>query len=411
MTLPRPRLAFPAAAAIVLAVAALLPAALTAAPFDTRARAALVIDMTSGATLLEKNPDTPIPPASMSKLMTLNMVFEALQEGRLSLDESFRVSEKAWKMGGSRMFVREGDRIRVEDLIRGVVIQSGNDACVVLAEGLAGSEEAFADRMTARARELGMNGSTFANATGWPDPRHMMTARDLIFLAQRMIKQFPEYYHYYAETDFEWDGVAQKNRNPLLYLDIGADGLKTGHTEEAGYGLVGAALREGRRIAFVMTGLDSTKARSVESERMLTWAYREFKTGKIADAGQIVGEVDVWLGAAEKVAVTPASAIVATTPYGGGDEMKVSIRYDGPVEAPIELGQEVAQLVIEAPGLKPVTAPLVAAASVKKGGVLTLAAAAASLLFAKVVGGGEDGAAGPEGAAPEAPATDAPQSE
>lgn len=348
---------------------------------DTAARAAMVVDLTSGTVLLDKNSEKPIPPASMSKLMTLNMVFEALAAGRLSLDEKFRVSEKAWKMGGSRMFVREGDRIRIEDLIRGVIIQSGNDACIVLAEGLAGSEEAFAAKMTERAAELGMTDSTFANATGWPHPNHRMSARDLIALTRRMLSEFPQYYAYFAETEFTWDGVTQKNRNPLLYLDIGADGLKTGHTEEAGYGLVGSAIREDRRIAFMITGLDSSKARSVESERLTTWAFREFKTGKIASAGQIVGEAEVWIGAAETVALTPAHDIVATAPYGQLDKMKVSIRYDGPIAAPIAAGDVIAELVVEAPDLPPVVTPLAAAHGVAKGGVVSRVMGAATLLI------------------------------
>lgn len=230
---------------VVVPVLALLLAAAPAVALDTSARAALVIDARTGARLLEKNADQPIPPASMSKLMTLDLVFEALSEGRLSLDDTFRVSRKASRMGGSKMFVREGDAIRVEDLLRGVIVQSGNDACVVLAEGLAGSEEAFARRMTERAHELGMTGSRFANATGWPHPEQVMTPEDLVFLARRIIQRFPEYYHFFSETEFTWEGITQRNRNPLLALDIGADGLKTGHTEEAGYGLVGSAVRDG----------------------------------------------------------------------------------------------------------------------------------------------------------------------
>lgn len=359
--------------------------ATNASALDTAARSAMVVDMTSGAILMAKNEDQPIPPASMSKLMTLNMVFEALAQGRLSLDEKFRVSEKAWKMGGSRMFVREGDRIRIEDLIRGVIIQSGNDACVVLAEGLAGSETAFADRMTERARELGLMNSTFANATGWPHPDHRMSARDLISLSQRLMTEFPQYYGYFAETEFTWDGVTQKNRNPLLYLDMGADGLKTGHTEEAGYGLVGSAMRNGRRIAFMITGLDSAKARSVESERIATWAFREFKTAPVASPGQIVGEAQVWIGAADTVALTPAKEVIATAPYGGLDKMKTTIRYNGPVEAPVTAGQHIADLVITAPGLAPLTTPLVAAHSVEKGGVMARVSGAVQLLI-----GGDD---------------------
>ena len=369
------------AAAVTTAVIAGL-ATLPANALDTAARSAMVVDMSSGAVLLEKNVDAPLPPASMSKLMTLNMVFEALQQGRLSLDEKFRVSVKAWKMGGSKMFVREGDRIRIEDLIRGVIIHSGNDACVVLAEGLAGSEDAFAKRMTDRALELGMKNSTFANATGWPHPNHRMSARDLIFLSQRMIEEFPEYYHYFAETDFTWDKIKQNNRNPLLYLDIGADGLKTGHTEEAGYGLVGSAIRGDRRIAFIISSLDSSKSRSVESERLTTWAFREFKTGKIANAGQIVGEAEVWIGDADTVPLAPKDDVIATAPFGELDKMKVTVRYDGPIEAPIALGQPIAELIVESPGLPAVSTPLVAAAAVERGGLISRVTAALTTLIA-----------------------------
>lgn len=369
------------AAAVTTAVIAGL-ATLPANALDTAARSAMVVDMSSGAVLLEKNVDAPLPPASMSKLMTLNMVFEALQQGRLSLDEKFRVSVKAWKMGGSKMFVREGDRIRIEDLIRGVIIHSGNDACVVLAEGLAGSEDAFAKRMTDRALELGMKNSTFANATGWPHPNHRMSARDLIFLSQRMIEEFPEYYHYFAETDFTWDKIKQNNRNPLLYLNIGADGLKTGHTEEAGYGLVGSAIRGDRRIAFIISGLDSSKSRSVESERLTTWAFREFKTGKIANAGQIVGEAEVWIGDADTVPLAPKDDVIATAPFGELDKMKVTVRYDGPIEAPIALGQPIAELIVESPGLPAVSTPLVAAAAVERGGLISRVTAAVTTLTA-----------------------------
>ncbi|MFN3262028.1 MAG: D-alanyl-D-alanine carboxypeptidase family protein [Pikeienuella sp.] len=361
--------------------AALALLAQPAAAFDTAARAAIVIDMTSGAVLLEKDADKPLPPASMSKLMTLNMVFEALQQGRLSLDDTFPVSEKAWKMGGSRMFVRAGDRIRVEDLLRGVIVQSGNDACVVLAEGLAGSEEAFAARMNERAKELGLANSHFTNSTGWPDPDHYMSVRDLMTLIDRMVNAFPEYYPMWAETDFEWDGVAQRNRNPLLYLDLGADGLKTGHTEEAGFGLTGSAIRDGRRIGFVVTGLDSMGDRAQESERLLTWAFREFRTERIASAGQIVGEAEVWVGEERTVPLTPAQDVIATAPWAAAAETKVTIRYDGPIPAPIAAGQPLGELVVEAAGLPPVRAPLVAAVAVEKGGLITRVGAAVETLL------------------------------
>lgn len=364
---------------------AALIAALLAAPahaFETTARAAIVVDMASGAVLLEKNADTPLPPASMSKLMTLNMAFESLQSGRLSMEDTFTVSEKAWKMGGSRMFVRAGDRIRIADLLRGVIVQSGNDACVVLAEGLAGTEAAFAERMNTRAKELGMMNSSFANSTGWPHADQRMSARDLLILAEHLVAQFPEYYSLFAETEFEWDGVKQRNRNPLLYLGIGADGLKTGHTEEAGYGLTGSAIRDGRRISFVLSGLESNSSRSQESERVLNWAFREFRTERVAAAGQIVGEAKVWVGEQETVPLTPAHDVIATAPWAGADGVKTIIRYDGPIPAPIAEGQQIGELVVEAPGLPPVTTPLLAAEAVNKGGVLTRLEAAALTLLA-----------------------------
>lgn len=365
----------------LISLFAMLMLAPPAGAFDTAARSAIVVDMTSGAILLEKNADQPLPPASMSKLMTLNMTFEALQSGRLSLDETFPVSEKAWKMGGSRMFVRAGDRVRIEDLLRGVIVQSGNDACVVLAEGLAGSEAAFAEKMTARARELGMTNSTFTNATGWPAENHRMSARDLYILVKRMVEEFPEYYPIFAETEFEWDGVKQQNRNPLLYLDLGADGLKTGHTEEAGYGLTGSAIRDGRRIGFVITGLESMAARSQEAERILTWAFREFRTERIATAGQVVGEAEVWVGEEASVPLTPAHDVIATAPWNGVDDIKTTIRYEGPVAAPIAAGDPIGELVVEAPGLAPVATPLIAAAAVEKGGLFTRVKAAARTLL------------------------------
>lgn len=361
--------------------AALCLMAAPASAFDTAARAAIVVDMSSGAVLLEKNADQALPPASMSKLMTLDLVFEALQSGRLSMDETFPVSEKAWKMGGSKMFVRVGERIRIEDLLHGVIVQSGNDACIVLAEGLAGSEDAFAARMTERARESGMKNSHFANATGWPDPGQLMSVRDLTVLVDRMVNDFPEYYPLFSHTQFEWGGVKQRNRNPLLYLDLGADGLKTGHTEDAGYGLVGSAIRDGRRIAVVVFGLPSSRARSAEAERLITWAFREFKTGKVASAGQIVGEAETWIGARAKVPLMAEKDIIATVPWNAVEEMKIAIHYDGPVPAPVEMGQRIGEMVITAPGIAPVSTPLVAAEAVGKGGLLSRLGAAVTTLL------------------------------
>lgn len=369
----------------VFALAIFCAVSFRANAFDTRATAALVVDYDTGTVLLEKNADIALPPASMSKLMTLNMLFEALQEGRLRLDSRFRVSTKAWQMGGSKMFVKEGDSVAVEDLIRGIIIQSGNDACVVVAEGLAGSEAEFANRMTKRARKLGMENSIFSNSTGWPHPDHRMSARDLVTLASRLIGEFPEYYTYFSEPSFEWAEIVQANRNPLLQMDVGADGLKTGHTEESGYGLVGSGIQDGRRIVFVVMGLGSTSERAQEGERVLSWAFREFSNETLFSKDEIVSVADVWLGAADNVGLVPGSELSILVPYSSRDEVKATVVYDGPIEAPITAGDQVARLNIEIPGLSDQSYPLVAADTVERGGFLKRMVASAQLLSQKVM--------------------------
>ncbi len=371
------------AAALLALVAARVEA------FDTSARTALVIDMQTGAELLSKDPDVPAPPASMSKLMTLNMVFEALQSGRLSLDDTFRVSTRAWKMQGSSMFLKEGERVRVVDLLRGVIVQSGNDACVVIAENLAGSEEAFAQAMTTRAHELGMTNTSLTNSTGWPHPGHLMSARDLVTIASRIITDFPEFYPYFAETDFTWADIAQKNRNPLLTMNIGADGLKTGHTEEAGYGLVASAKRGERRIVFAMTGLASSSARAQEAERIVEWAFRQFENVERYKAGDRIGEAEVWIGDQSTVGLTSETDVLATVPYGAADKVSAQIRYRGPVEAPIAKGDRIAELILNVPDMPPVVTPLVALEDVARGGYLTRLGAAVSVIAARVLGEGD----------------------
>jgi len=306
------------AAALALALTAALPAR----ALDTPARAAIVLDLASGAVLMEKNADQPLPPASMSKLMTLNMVFEALADGRLSLDDRFPVSETAWRMGGSKMFVHVGDRIRVEDLLYGVTVQSGNDACIVLAEGLAGTEAAFAARMNERAPEIGLTDSHFVNATGWPDDAHLMSVRDLARMASRIVTEFPQFHPFFSEREFTWEGITQANRNPLLGLDIGADGMKTGHTEAAGYGLVATLNRDGRRVVVVLAGLSSMSERRIEAEKLANWAYREFRTGALYRAGEAVAEAEVWIGDAPRVGLAPASDLMVTVPVADADRIR-----------------------------------------------------------------------------------------
>ncbi|MEO0388350.1 MAG: D-alanyl-D-alanine carboxypeptidase family protein [Pseudomonadota bacterium] len=359
--------------------------ALPVRALDTAARAAYVIDHDTRTVLLSKNAETLLPPASMSKLMTLLMVFEALQSGRLMLSDTFRVSEKAWAMGGSKMFLREGEDVSVEDLIRGVIVQSGNDACVVIAEGLAGSEAAFADRMTRRARELGMTASVFVNATGWPHPDHVMPSRDLVLLAAHMIDTYPEYYAYFAETEFSWDGIDQRNRNPLLGLGLGADGLKTGHTEEAGFGLVASAMRDGRRVTMMVTGLPTSRARLVESERLINWAFREFYATTLFKAGEPIAAADVWVGAEATVDLVAAEDIEVVIPFEAEGKIATHVVYDGPVAAPIAAAAPIGELVVEIPGLGQQRVPLEAGAAVGEGGFLAKFTASAQILGGRLL--------------------------
>ena len=340
-----------------------------AEPIETAAREAYIIDMNTGAVLLEKNADQLMSPASMSKLMTVTMLFERLKKGSLKLEDTFPVSEKAWKKGGSKMFVEVDTRVSIHDLLRGIIVQSGNDACIVVAEGLAGTEEDFADAMTARARELGLEKSTFANSTGWPDPNQKMTARELALLAKHIIQDFPEYYPIFAEKDFTFSEIKQGNRNPLLYKNNGSDGLKTGHTEESGYGLVGSAMRDGRRIILVVNGLENAKARSRESERLMEWAFREFNNYALFKAGDVVDNARVWLGDKDTVPLTVENDLTVTLSRAARKSMTVKVVYNEPIPAPIIKGTPVAQLVVSGPEMETVTVPLVATEDIIRPGV------------------------------------------
>ena len=365
-----------------LAMATLPPAAVEAATtIETQAEEAFLIDFETGAVLLDKNGDVPMPPSSMSKMMTTYIVFERLQEKLLSLEDQFTVSEKAWRMGGSKMFVEVGNQVKVEDLLRGVIVQSGNDACVVLAEGIAGSEEAFAELMNEKAREIGLTNSRFTNATGWPDPNQRVTSRDLATLAKRMIEDHPEYYHYYSEKEFTWHDIRQGNRNPLLYRNIGADGLKTGHTEEAGYGLTASAVQNERRLILVVNGLPSMQARADESDRLLSWGFREFDNYDLFKAGDVVDEAPVWLGAEETVPLVIPQGLKVTLPRNDRRGMQVAVVYDGPIPAPIPAGQEIARLRVTWPDGVPVEVPLQAGADVEQLGAFGRIAASIKFLL------------------------------
>ncbi len=366
-----------------------------AAAIEVVARQAILMDMATGAVLFEKNADEPTSPASMSKLMTAYMVFERLRDGRLSLDDTFLVSETAWRKGGAKsgsstMFLDPGKRVRVEDLLRGIIVQSGNDACIVIAEGLAGSEQAFAEEMTRRGRQMGLQNSVFKNATGWPDPGHEMSVRDLAVLAKRTIEDFPEFYHYYAERNFTYNGIRQINRNPLLYRDMGADGLKTGHTSESGYGLTASVARGDRRLILVVNGLPTKKARSREPKRLFEWGFREFKNYALFKAGDVVADADVWLGNDATVPLVIDKDLLITLARKARPKMKVKAVFEGPIPAPVAMGTEIATLIVTVPGEETVRVPLVAGAEVERLGLLgRLGAALKYILW----GGGVTGQA------------------
>jgi serine-type D-Ala-D-Ala carboxypeptidase (penicillin-binding protein 5/6) len=370
--------------AVFLCIVVFAPAANA---IDIAAREFILVDFQTGTVLNSQNSDEAMPPSSMSKLMTAYMVFEAIHSGALSLDDEFMVSENAWRQGGaasggSTMFLEPNSRVRVEDLLRGIIIQSGNDACIVVAENMSGSEEAFAQQMTERAKELGITGSNFTNATGLPDPNHYMTADDLALLARRIITDFPEYYSLYAETEFSYNDIKQFNRNPLLYRPGGADGLKTGHTDIAGYGLTASAMRDGRRLILVANGMASTQARSEETVKLMDWGFRNFTNKDLYRAGEQVSDAEVWLGLELTVPLIIEQDVTVTIPRQAWRTLEVKAVYDGPIAAPIEQGTQIAKLVINGEGMDPIEYNLVSGASVKQLGFAgRIQAAASQILF------------------------------
>ena len=368
---------------------ALTPVFASAQAFETRATAAFVYDQSTGTVLLEKNADDPLPPASMSKLMTIYMAFDAIAQGRLSVSEELTVSQHAMDYGGSSMFLRSGERVRVEDLLRGVIVLSGNDASAVLAEALSpdGTEAGFARMMTQKARLMGMEHSTFANSNGWPAAGHRMSMRDLGILANRLILDFPTFYPLFAEQEFAFDGrtpANSQNRNPLLGLGIGADGLKTGHTQEAGYGLVGSAKQGDRRIVFVISGLGSAEERAQEAEKIVNWSFRHFAQHDIVDAGTKLADIDVWMGDAATVGLTVSEDVSLLLPVLNVSDVPAEITLSGPVEAPISEGQQLGELVISPDGLPEVYVPLVAQNAVARGGFSVRIRTAAQVIFSKI---------------------------
>ena len=371
------------------ALSILIATALPASAFDTKAEAAYVIDQKTGTVLLAKNADQPLPPASMSKLMTLYMAFEAIRDGRLSMDERLPVSAHAMSYGGSTMFLNTQDRVRVEDLIRGIVVLSGNDACAVIAEALSpdGKEPGFARLMTQRAQQMGMTHSTFMNSNGWPQAGHRMSMRDLGLLAHRLIVDFPEFYPLFAETEFAFDGRApanRRNRNPLLRLGIGVDGLKTGHTSEAGYGLTGSAQQGDRRVIFVLSGLETTQERAQEAEALVNWAFRQFAERPVVSKGTRLATADVWMGDVPSVGLVPREDISMLLPVLAGDRVAAETIFKDPIEAPIAAGDVLGELVVRPEGLPEKRFELVADSDVAFGGFMARMTTAAKVLWQQI---------------------------
>ena len=353
--------------ALCLCLGVVLTAALQARPtgaVDTEALQFILMDGGTGITLAEKNADEPMYPASMSKIMTLYVAFEHLADGRLAMEDTFTVSKKAWRMEGSRTFLEVNKKVTVGDLLRGIIVQSGNDASIVLAEGISGSETAFADLMNEKAAELGLHDSHFVNSTGWPHPDHITTARDIAELSRRIIADFPEYYPMFAEKSYTYNGIKQGNRNPLLYRYDGADGLKTGYTRASGHGLAASARRGAQRLVLVVNGLNGVDVRARESERLLDYGFRAFKAYVLFRAGQVVDEFEMWLGEADAVPLVVESDVILMMPRKSRKEMVVKIVADGPIAAPVEKGDRVATLVVSAPDVETREWPLLAGASV-----------------------------------------------
>ena len=323
--------------------------------FPTVAKQAYIVDFESGRVLLDKNADAPMKPASMAKIMTVYIAFKRIKEGSLSLDDKFLVSEKAWKKGGSRSFLNPNSEVDVDTLLHGVAVQSGNDAAIVLAEGMNGSEDAFADEMNRTAKQLGMENTVFTNSTGWPDPNLTTTARDLAILSTAMIREFPgdqypELYPVFAKIDYTINKIKQGNRNPLLYGTAGADGLKTGYTDESGYGLVGSAERNGQRITMVLNGMTSKKERSSESRRLMELMFREFRSYDFYRAGETVDTANVWLGQQAQVGLTVDKAVRKTLSRTERARTDVSLHWSDPIPAPIKRGDRVGTLKITTEG-------------------------------------------------------------
>ena len=347
---------------------------------------AMLVDADNGAVLFERDADRLVYPASLSKLMTAEFVFNEIKQGRIRLTDEFPVSENAWRKGGapsggSTMFAALNSRVPVSDLIRGMIIQSGNDACIVLAEAIAGTEAEFSAKLTKRAREIGLAKSTFANSNGLPDPGSQVTARELSILARHIIKTYPEFYPIYGETDFLWNKIRQSNRNPLLSMGIGADGMKTGFTKEAGYGLVGSAVQNGLRLIVVVNGLKTAKDRADEAKKLLEWGFRNFEQRILFGQGQTLGTAKVYGGATGSVPLVADGEVKVMMPKTGGERLIARIVYTGPVPAPVQQGQPVGTLRVWRGDSVILEVPLKAGESVGRGNIPQRAIDAATELM------------------------------
>ena len=376
------------------AIVCLLVTSSYAFAFEANAKAAYVVDMTTGTVLISKNADTPLPPASMSKLMTLYVAFEFIKAGQLKLDERLPVSQHAQDYGGSTMFLTTRDRVSVEDLLRGIIVLSGNDACAVIAEALSpdGTETGFAQLLTQRAQQMGMTNSVFKNSNGWPAKGHRMSLRDLALLTKRLISDFPEFYPMFSQKEFLFDGRAPANslnRNPLLGLGVGADGLKTGHTQEAGYGLVGSAKQGDRRLIFVLSGLTSASERANEAETIVNWAFRQFSLKSFGKKDTNIALAPVWNGSSSNVGLALSKDLDVLVPVLGKTPVKFIVEYESPIPAPVQAGQEIGTLIVKAGDMDDVTIPLLANTTIPMGGFFVRLMTAAKSLLSKITNGPE----------------------
>ena len=379
-----------AAFGAVLSAAILMPAAGFAANnsvqgarkadggFDTQAPTAILVEATTGSVLFEKSADDLRAPSSMLKLMTVEVVFDALKRGEIQLTDEYKVSENAWRKGGapsgaSTMFAAINSRISVMDLLRGAVIHSGNDSCMVLAEGLSGGEKAFADRMTKRARQLGLSKSSFGNSSGLPDPENLMSVRELSVLARHLIQTYPDWYKLFGEREFTWNKIRQFNRNPLLATFEGADGLKTGYTKDGGYGLVGSAAQNGLRLVVVVNGLESLADRASETKKLLEWGFRNFETRPLFAEKQTIATAKVFGGAQGSVDLISHEAVSVMVQKNGSDKIVARVMYNGPIRAPIAAGQQVGVVKVWRSGTIAMEAPVYAAQDVEKGSLISRA--------------------------------------